>query len=474
VVQVKWFEIGLVLITLGILLGYASGILMIGKRMLTAISMGALIFGLHLVHEGYRMQMMLVYLLFTVSLLSFAVWAFLKRKVVMDRKPRSWKRITIGSLGTVVLATGIFIPLYMLPMIALPKPTGPHVIGTTNYHWIDESRSEMFTAAVDDYREVVVRVWYPAEPTENMKYAPYAYNDEQMEQLDNGQPLYKKVILDSIKNAKSHSYHQLPVSSDQSRYPVLLLSPGFGASNFMYTSITEELASHGYIVVAIEHPYYTDIPTLLPEGRFTEGQVDLNADPFDWDNMGEHMQLWVEDVRFVLDRLYKLNGTDRQNIITGKMDLNRIGMLGHSFGGAAVAQVMHHDSRVLAGVNMDGFPYGAIIEAGLSNPFLYIQTTDSDAFGKQELSEEIWSDPNEYPGLDSKEEYLEAAAEFTRRKNGMLKYGGTEWVVPGAGHISFSDYVLYSPLIGVRDLTLLGKINEKLVQYFDKYVKTVE
>ncbi|OMF24809.1 hypothetical protein BK133_22190 [Paenibacillus sp. FSL H8-0548] len=470
----SWLEISLALITAVIILGYMSGVLMIGRRIFTALGVGTLMLGLQLVRDGYRIQMLLFYLLFAVSLLSFTAWALWRRTVKLEKKPRLWKRITVGGIGTVILAIAFLIPLYVLPIITLPMPTGTHIIGTSSYNWIDESRLESFTSDEADHRDVLVRVWYPAEPIENMKTASYAYNVEQMEQLYNDQPLYVKVLLDAIKNTKVHSYLQVPVSSVASRYPVLLMSPGFGASNFMYTSFTENLASHGYIVVAIEHPYYTQIPTIYPDGRITAGQVALDADPFMWDNMSEHMQLWAQDVRFVLNQLYVLNESKDQNILSGKMDLNRIGMLGHSFGGAAAAQVMHQDSRVLAGLNMDGFPYGAAIEDGLTNPFLYIQTTDSDAFGKRELSEDVWSDSKKYPGLESEEEYFEAAAEYTRRKNGMLKNGGSEWVVSGADHMSFSDTVLYSPLLGDGDLSLIETINEKLVQFFDVHVKTIE
>ncbi|MNJ38436.1 hypothetical protein D3C77_332830 [compost metagenome] len=66
---------------------------------------------------------------------------------------------------------------------------------------------------------------------------------------------------------------------------------------------------------------------------------------------------------------------------------------------------------------------------------------------------------------------MKEAAELVQRKEGVLKNGGIEWVVPGADHMSFSDITLYSPLFGSRDVSLLGEINEKLVQFFDDYVK---
>ncbi|WP_110933441.1 alpha/beta hydrolase family protein [Paenibacillus bouchesdurhonensis] len=467
----KWLEMGMALIMLVTISGYVTGVLMKGKRMFIVTGIGVLTVGLHVLLEGYRVQMILFYLLFAVIWLCFILSGLFRRTVKMHGRSKLWKRLAVLSLGTLTLAAALVIPLYVLPPIVLPNPTGSHDIGTINYHWIDDSRSEPWTAEEDDKREIVVRVWYPAKSIDPMKPAPYAHSVEEMKSLSDGQPLYVKAIVDSMINITTHSYLQVPISSDKAGYPVLLLSPGFGASNFMYTSMTENLASHGYIVVAIEHPYYTEIPTLFPDGRITKEKAVIADDSSVWDSMEEHMQLWVDDVKFVLDRLYDLNEKDSQHILTGKMDLQRLGMLGHSFGGAAAAQVMHQDSRLSSGVNMDGFPYGAVIEDGLPNPFLYIQTTYSDEFANLELLEEEWSDPDKYPGLAVKEEYVKEAAELVQRKEGILKNGGIEWVVPGADHMSFSDITLYSPLFGSRDVSLLGEINEKLVQFFDDYVK---
>ncbi|GIP56918.1 MULTISPECIES: alpha/beta hydrolase family protein [Paenibacillus] len=467
----KWLEIGMALVVMLIIFGYVSGVLVKGKRMFAVVGTGILILGGHMLLEGYRMQMILFYALFAVILSAFIFGVLFRKTIEMNERPKLWKRITALSMGIVTVAAALAVPLYAFPLIVLPSPTGPHHVGTVNYHWIDDSRAEVRTAAEGDNREVMVRVWYPAKLVDNMRPAPYAHPARQLKLLGKGQPLYVNAIIDSFKNVKTHSYLHLPVSSAQSGYPVLLFSPGFGASNFMYTSMTENLASHGYIVVAVEHPYYTEIPTLFPDGRVTKEKVVIAEESLVWDNMDEHMQLWVDDIKFVLHRLHDLNEKDPHNILAGRLDLHRIGMLGHSFGGAAAAQVMHQDSRVLSGVNMDGFPFGAKIDDGLPNPFLYIQTSYSDDFANLELSDEDWSGSSEYSGLDLKIEYAREAAELLQRKEGILKNGGMEWVVPEADHMSFSDIVLYSPLFGNRDLSLLEKVNEKLLRFFDDYVK---
>ncbi|MFD1739730.1 hypothetical protein ACFSCX_25000 [Bacillus salitolerans] len=464
----SWLELGMALNGIGVMLGYVIGVYMYHRRMIIWVSGGVVILGLHLIFEGYRVQMMLIYLLTAFIWLSFIMKAFLSKRRNAKPNRRQWKRMTVGIVTLVMMGIALSIPLYVMPQHNLPQPTGVFTIGTTNYHWVDENRLDPSTEEKDDNREVSVRLWYPADPIENMVSAPYAYSKKEMKRLSQGTSFYINILLDSMKHFVSHSYVELPVSAAETQFPILVLSPGFGASNFMYTSITEELASNGYIVAAIEHPYYTEIPTLFPDGRKTDGFVSVKGDMSNWDNMNPHIQLWTEDVQFVLDQLDKLNKNDSKGIFDERIDLQRIGMLGHSFGGATAVQVMSQDSRVLAGVNMDGFPYGPEIEEGLPNPFLYIFTKESNNFSRFHFSEKEWK---QYPGLDTKEKYVKMATEFNQRKTGILKNGGEEWVVSGTDHMSFSDVGLYSPLLSHYHPAIQKKINEKLLHFFDKHVK---
>ncbi|MFC6333553.1 alpha/beta hydrolase family protein [Paenibacillus septentrionalis] len=463
----SWLEIGLALYLLITLVGYIVGANMIGKRRVLWHCAGLILLGLHLVFEGYRMPMLLLYFMLIISTFGTILTAYRRKKLHQTTKASIQKRLVIGTIWGLLLLIALAVPAYVLPKVVLPSPTGPYAIGTTMYHWVDETRMEPFTLETDDHREVIVRVWYPGELSSKMTPASYAYDAEHIHTLIKGQPLYIKAILAAIKRVETHSYSLLPISQAQDEYPVLVLSPGLGASNFMYTSFTEQLASHGYVVAVIEHSYYTEIPTLFPDGRITEGKVEFHAEANDWESMNEHTQLWKDDVRFVLDRLEHINQDDPHHILTGKLDTNQIGMLGHSFGGATAAQVMHYDPRVLAGINMDGFPYGEKLDQGLINPFLFILSPDTDKFARSELEEKEW---REYD-LDSREAYEQLAGEFMLRKHGMLRNGGSEWVVQGTDHMSFSDVGMYSPLLGSFDVKLHREITEKLLTFFNEHVR---
>lgn len=462
----SWLEFGLSLYILLLLIAYAvwGGRGLHGKKLAALLGAGVLLLTLQLAIDGYRLQMLIIYLVLAIISLLLLVFEYRRYKARHVQTARLSKRAALASIGALLLVIAVLIPLYVMPKVDLPQPTGPHMVGTAIYSWVDEQRLETYTPAEGDYREVAVRIWYPAEPEAVTQRAPYAYEREQLDRLAEDQPIYIQALLAAIRQAEAHSYLQAPVSRADSHYPVLVLSPGFGMSNFMYAGLTEELASYGYIVAAVEHPYYAEIPTMFTDGRIAEGIVNVDIEALEWD-MGEHVQLWAEDVRFVLDRLEALNMHDPLSILTGKLDISRIGMLGHSFGGAAAAQVMNQDERVLAGVNMDGYPYGERLEHGLSHPFLFMLTSDTDNFGSLKLSEKEW---REY---GSRAVYEQQAEDFTQRKNGILKNGGTEWVVQGADHMSFSDMGLYSPLLGSYDRNLQKEINKKLLQFFDAYVR---
>ena len=76
---------------------------------------------------------------------------------------------------------------------------------------------------------------------------------------------------------------------------------------------------------------------------------------------------------FVLNELEKLNKNDRKNLFINRMDLNQIGMFGHSYGGATAVQMLMKDDRIKAAVNMDGTLYGEKIEeTGVEKPLMIL------------------------------------------------------------------------------------------------------
>ncbi len=268
------------------------------------------------------------------------------------------KRMTlvhVGILLAVVSITVLGVPGIRLTAQAgkwLPDPTGPHQVGTTFYHWVDKAHDELFTVEAGDKREVVVRLYYPAEVKAGATPATY---------LPNGKPearYFEEVWHDSdgvdvaqlgaeLAQMPTHSYRDMPVSGVEARYPVLIYSPGAPGNPEFATAQLEQLASQGYIVAAIYHPY-TAAWVPFPDGRvvFDAGKWrlgisrTLTGDFFD--------SVGAQDQIFVLDQLKALNGAPAGGPFSRRLDLDRVGTFGASWGAWQSAMAAFLDPRFKA------------------------------------------------------------------------------------------------------------------------------
>jgi pimeloyl-ACP methyl ester carboxylesterase len=165
-----------------------------------------------------------------------------------------------------------------------------------------------------------------------------------------------------------------------------------------YTAILEEIASHGYVVIALTHPYSTDAVAFSNgrvinlNGNGTRLLSVLSSDPEYGEQVGDHtVDVWASDALFVLDQLHGLNSEDA--LLGGHLDLEHIGMFGHSFGGATAAEAAYRDDRILAVINMDGAFFGSVDDDGLGQPFMFMASDrswpacDADRFG---MSQADW------------------------------------------------------------------------------------
>ncbi|QRK11916.1 hypothetical protein JQX13_18775 [Archangium violaceum] len=250
----------------------------------------------------------------------------------------------------------------------LPAPTGPYAVGTTSFHWVDTSREEEFSEAKRDKRELMVRVWYPATSPLRAQPAPYfLVRREGIAQMAGGGFDTPARMLDFVH---AHAVAEAPLAAD-ARFPIILFSPGAGFSPTLYTSLMEELASHGYVVVATSHTYTTGA-VIFPDGRYapnTEDPGGLFGTPF--------LDTTVADLRFVLSQVRALDAGDDSGRFTGKLDLERVGVFGHSIGGAASTLVCQKEPGVRACANIDGTFQGSW-KKGVDQPFLLVHPQASE------------------------------------------------------------------------------------------------
>lgn len=258
----------------------------------------------------------------------------------------------------------------------LPRPTGPHqAVGTTELHLVDAGRPDPWVPGRT--RELMVGVWYPATGASGPK-APYLRPGvaKALSEVD-ALGVFKAGTVDWA-GARTHAAEGAPADARRPR-PVVLYSPGFGVPRALGTTIAEELASRGYVVVTVDHTYET-APVEFPGGR-----VELQHMPSQGpQRLKTGLDARVKDARLVLDRLAALRagrnpdaeGRALPSGLGRSLDLSRVGMVGHSAGGIEAAEAMRTDRRVDAGIDMDGTMQYAendfvrVAETGLDRPFM--------------------------------------------------------------------------------------------------------
>ncbi|GAA5072355.1 alpha/beta hydrolase family protein [Nocardia iowensis] len=266
-------------------------------------------------------------------------------------------------------------------VVTLPEPTGDDAIGVVDLHLVDSSRHDPYVPA--RARELMVSIWYPAADRAAMPVRPW-FSEQVARAYADGVAEVGPPITGSWTLAPSHGRVGAAADSAGGRRPIVLFSPGLGMPREASTAQAEDLASHGFVVVAMSHTYES-LATEFPGGRL-EKSVLPRAEDIDQvkAQVGQAMQVRVADTRFVLDRLADLStgadpdadGRPLPANLAGILDLSKIAMFGHSLGGATAAQVMHDDRRVAAGVNLDGALWGSVPTDGLDRPFVLIGGTD--------------------------------------------------------------------------------------------------
>ena len=361
--------------------------------------------------------------------------------------------------------------------VHLPEPTGPHNVGTLTLHLVDAERENSFTEDKDDKRELMVQVWYPAKPEVDAQPTFYAPKNEEAIKILFGTKAspprkLKPEIIDSIiRPLKTHSFKDAPVSFTHSTYPILIFSHGYLGSMNQYTVQAEYLASHGYIVAAVNHTYYANIAIMPGESIITyKGKVNFGDAKKADQQLTDIVAVWTKDISFVVDELESLNEPGSDHALAGRIDFSRMGIYGHSFGGAAAGEVCSLDPRFKAGVNMDGYPYGHAIERGMSIPFLFIKAAREPA--NKPLLKARGMSVEDYDAIMDR--LFDTSLAFSK-----MSRPGYIITFDKMRHLNFSDLPYFAHLsafgkfvVGEFDPQEGGElINDLTRTFFDKYLK---
>jgi dienelactone hydrolase len=305
----------------------------------------------------------------------------------------------------------------------LPEPTGPCPVGTTSLHLTDTSRPDPWAAGVD-VRELMVSLWYPAAGSDG---PPARYMTPAESELQLTSRGITAVPPDVLSRVRTNAVSDARPTGTQRSLPLVVLSPGFTNSRSALTALAEDLASHGYVVAGIDHTYES-FATAFPDGRITKC-LARQGPLRDAEKVAAGR---AADVSFVVG---ELTGAHPAWQGAGLIDPARIAMAGHSAGGAAAIAAMLADSRIRAGIDMDGGTAATIPDRGLSRPFLFLGKQSNYTPGRRS------------PGIPGK---LKPGPVSTWERDWTLLTGWKRWLlVAGAVHASFTDLALLADQSGI-------------------------
>lgn len=443
---------------------------------------------LYLILKEYRWQMVPLYCI-SAALIIYGVVNLLrqegrkKRHLVKRRQGLRWLRISGLILASLLLMISLLLPV-LLPVPHLPEPAGPFEVGTVDEVLEDPGREEVFTANPDDRRRIGVRIWYPGEQTRRIREQYYwdrqgitgkAYS------LNSGMGPFWYAHLNRVR---TNGHPGAPLSSLEKKFPVVIYSHSFYGLNTENTMLMELLASEGYVVVSIAHTY-ENILTFLGEDETVPGDLDHFFELYDAhaereealysafreaaddttrydlvrqilavdDQSTQLLKIRTDDVLLVLRALKKWNSGN--NMFRSRLDLERVGILGWSFGGSTAMESCMADTTLKAGINLDGYPYGPLFNKGdtMRQPFMLIQSESDDIMEKM----------------------------VGRLQMERVGSQGHYYVIKGAQHTNFWDFPYFFRIYKYIDfwgpidpMRMLEIEKTFILGFFDRYLKGKE
>jgi hypothetical protein len=383
-------------------------------------------------------------------------------------------RLAALSLIVVVVAAAVAWSV-VFPTPRFPKPTGPYGVGTRIYPgWTDGTRPEPFTAETKDHRQVVAQVWYPTHAT-----GPRQRYIEHRETIAAVAAHFHApaFLLRNIEHAPTHAVTNAPAA--RGRFPLLLNPTGFFAFRDASLFWIEELTSHGYVVVGLDHPG-SATATVLRDGRVIPSmdvsqfkrymplalsQVfdptpEMNGMPLP----GGIIPFLAEDLRFALDKIAALDREDP--VLAGHIDVEQAGVFGVSLGGYTGPEACRLDPRFRACLVADAGQTAAVVREGLQQPVM-IMSRDAEIFRQERARAGGWPEPEIAHTIHDQRALFE-------RNRGDAYYVTMNRMY----HVNWTDAPIWTPIF--RWMGLAGPIdpyrgfaetNAYTLAFFDRYLK---
>ncbi|MDP3889254.1 MAG: hypothetical protein Q8Q25_01770 [bacterium] len=237
-------------------------------------------------------------------------------------------------------------------------PTGSFGVGKSIHHIVDTTRSEKY--AQSDNRELILYIYYPTQEKSTSSYAQdiMPILKEKLHKSLN----VKGTDLNYLNSLKEHTILNASLSNVVEKFPILFFSPGLEDPVETYTTLLEEMASYGYVVIAINPTYAVD-PTVFPDGK----TIRMNSELANFwyathrsfeDIVDEEHEYWLQDANFVINSIKNISPNDSYSFLRNRLDYDLMGAFGHSFGGSLVLQLCRDRKDIKACVNLDGIAFG--------------------------------------------------------------------------------------------------------------------
>ena len=414
----------------------------------------------------YRRNGPFLYLLFLAAIAAIVqyladglMWQMLAAIYILPAmfityKYKAVNRFTGTILGAWFLISA-FIP-WAVPVFTMPAPEGDFSIGSETFHWVDSSRLEWFTDENDnDVREIMVQAWYPSENSDSI--GPNSYMDfmnlRSKTLASAGKiPAFLPSHLNMIS---TNTRNDVACSNKLEKYPVLIFSHGITGSRHLHQILFEHLASKGYIVFALDHSFDANL-TIFPDGKIADYRSEITGHPDSVLIREKQINTRAFDVGFIIDQIREIEAGMIDSKLSGRLDLDRVALGGHSYGGATAILASHNHEIIKACVVLDGWisPIpDKVISEGINVPFLFMGRPN-------------WDD-SDYPG-----NYERLADLITHSSN--EKY---DLRINQTLHLDYTDIPLMSPLVkhvmDVGDLkpsTTLSLINDLVLGFLEVHL----
>jgi Platelet-activating factor acetylhydrolase, isoform II len=366
-----------------------------------------------------------------------------------------WSILVFICVGLIAIFS---LPYVLITRTELPQPSGKWQVGTQDLTWdkIDQSQAD-----------IIAKVWYPTNDRSG-KSGDYidrlggVFAEAAMMNL-----LYKLIFWLLRRVTTSPTFIDAMPINDPDGLPTILFSPGFGGINYLGTFYALEFASHGFIVIGINHPK-SNVGTMCSDGsqiKFENFDPTIFNDPAKLEQyVGKIMQAQAQNISAIIDKVIYLDSV-ADSLLYRMINTSRIFTAGHSIGGAASFVACGQDRRILKAVDLDGI-------------FIDLGFDSAEYTGKRLLS--INSDRERYKPKDKKRlrqyEPIIAIDKFWMDKL-AIKGALQQQIIEFTTHYSFTDLsLLINPVIGRKmglldrsnGLSILSETSKTMINFFNE------